>query len=369
MRRYGRWGKHIELFSLFEDFNEDEAVREALLGEEAEELQEGTGAPEGRADFPIFLQTVIRHRVRERFRGIASRWREYTGDETAQDFREHTVSELGGIRGLEGINEDGEYPRLRSREKEGPSYAVGKHGGTYSVTMELVINDQTDRILNRIPRELGRAISEYQSRVVVAFIESNPTYGPDGLPFFGVGHDNEVTGAGAVLNETNLMALIDKMTLRRDEDDVPIPIDPNKIIVRTASQRGTVQRIVRSQITGGQPVQTGLPAAMPAGAFLVGNVNPAYGALPENAATVEPWLNDPDDYIILANADDRAPFVVASLRGQQEPFIGLKDQGARDAMGAGSDPYSWWFDHIDYKARHFFGVAPGEPLAALRGRP
>jgi hypothetical protein len=368
MGRYGRWGKHIELFTLWEDFNEDETVREALMSED-ESLAEGTGAPEGRADFPIFLQTVIRNRMRERFRTVQSRWREFVGTESAQDFREHTITELGGIRGIEGVNEDGEYPRLRSREKVGPSFAVGKHGGTYSVTMELVINDDVDQILNRTPRELARAMGEYRSHVVIAFIESNPTYGPDGQPFFSPAHDNEVTGAAAAPNETNLMALLDQMTLKRDEDNNPIGIEPQSVVVRTRSQRGTFNRIIKSQQTLGQPQLGGTPAQMTFGQFLIGTANPAYQALPDDAVKVEPWLNDPNDYIIMANAEDRPPFVFANLRGQNEPFIGLKDQGARDAMGAGSDPYSWWFDHVDYKIRDFFGVAPGEPLAALRARP
>ena len=34
--------------------------------------------------------------------------------------------------------------------------AVAKHGGTYGVTMELVINDDADQILNRTPR--GRTV-------------------------------------------------------------------------------------------------------------------------------------------------------------------------------------------------------------------
>lgn len=368
--RYGRWGKHIELFELWQAFNEDPAVRDVFKAElaEADTLQEGTGAPEGRADFPIFLQTVIRHRMRERFRGVAAKFGQYTGTENAQDFRTHTVSQLNGIRGIGPVNEDGEYRRLRSAEEGGPSYAVAKHGGTYAVTMELVINDDADQILNRTPREMGRSMGEYVSRVVIAFIESNPTYSVDGAAFMSAGRGNERVGATAQPNETNLLSVLDQMKLRRDPDGVPFTVEPNKILVRTPSQKATFDRIIRSQLTGVNDTST-TNTALGYGAFFTGQYNPAYNVLPPDAVIDDPWLNDPDDWYVFANAQDRPAFVVAYLRNNREPFIGIKDQGVRDAMGAGTDPYSWWFDTIDYKIRHIFGAAAGEPFAVFRNRP
>ena len=132
--RFGKWNKHIELFDLWESFNEDPAVQEAFR-EELDELTEGTGAIEGRADFPIFLQTVIRNRMRERWRSVTANWPLYFGDETARDFREHTTTQLNGIRGIKNIPEGHEYGRMHSSEEVGPSFAVAKYGGTYGVTM------------------------------------------------------------------------------------------------------------------------------------------------------------------------------------------------------------------------------------------
>lgn len=374
--RYGNWGKHIELFEIFKGFRDDPLVQEVIRQEAGPEdrLSEGTGSPEGRADFPVFLQTVIRNRVRERFSAVASKWESYVGIESAQDFREHTVTEMGGIRGIEPVNEEGEYPRLRSREAVGPSFAVGKHGGIYSVTMELTINDETDRILNRVPRELGRMTGEYISKTVVAFIESNPTYTPDGLPFFtsNAARQNEFTGSAADPNETNIFAILDMMKLRRDQDGIPFTVEPRRILVRTPSQKATFDRIIRSQYTGvREDVATGAQGnvALGYGDFFTGNVNPAYNILPPDAVVDEPWFNDPNDYYVLGNAEDRPPFVVAFLRGRRDPFIGLKDPGVRAALGGANDPYDLWYDEIDFKVRHIFGAAAGEPLAAFRARP
>lgn len=363
--RYGEWGKHIELFEMFDDFKADPAVLEALT-EGDESLLEGSGAPEGRVDFPYFLQTVIHHRIRERFRSVASKWDQFIGVESATDFREHTVSSLGAIRGFEGVEEYGEYPRLRTSEEVGPSYAVGKYGGIYAVTYELVINDETGRILSRIPAELGRSMAEYMNQVFIALIESNPTY-IDGDPFFSVARGNEITGTAANITEENVAAILDKLFLQRDADNMPISVEFGKALFRNPSQAMEWRRITRSQQTG---VSDDVAAATTAGRkFYRGNYNPLSAELPADAAIVDPWLNDVNDWYVFNDADQRPAFVSAFLRGRREPQIFLQDQGMRGIGGGAGDMYSIDFDEVPYKLRHIFGGAPGEPRAALRMRP
>lgn len=369
MSQYGIWGGRRELFDLWEGAVQDPAFLEEAFGlrlQEDDGTVTGTGAPEGRADFPYFLQTVIRHRMRERFATVASKWQRYAGIESAQDFRETTVSQMNGIVGIEPVPENGEYPRLRSGETPGPSFAVAKHGGIYSVTFELIVNDQTDYILNRAPREIGRSSAEYKAKVLVSFIESNPTYAPDGQPFFSTAHGNEYLGADAEPSEDTLATMIENMTLRRDPNGIPYNVQPDTILVRGFRQELRFRQILQS----GQSVQqeTGIANNV----FARGSDNPlSYdgGIINPNNVISEPWLNDPNDYYILGNAADRPAFVMSFLRGRQEPFIGIKDHGARDAMAAGSDPYGWDIDSVDFKIRDVFGTSAGEPVAAVRGRP
>jgi hypothetical protein len=362
--RYGEWGKHLDLFDVYKDFRDDPAIREMFLGDDAEAVEEKYGAPEGRVDFPLFLQTVIRHRVRERFRGVASRWDQYLGIENAQDFRENTVSSLGAIRGYEGIEEHGEYPRLRSSELGGPSFQVGKYGGIYGVTFELCINDETDTILNRIPNELGKSMAEYVAKAQVALIESNPTYSVDGNPFFSVGRENLVTGAAADVNEDNAMAILDTMSLRRDEDDIPILVSASKILVREPSTKAKFLRMIRSQTTGVRQDADTSPST-----FYTGTDNPLSDWLSEDDIIVEPWLNTPEDWLLLANAQDRPPFLATFLRNRRDPYIFMKDSGMKGMGGGQSDPYDMDFDEVPFKVRHVFGGAVGEPLAAVKAQP
>lgn len=374
-RDYGQWGGPRDVIDVYAKLREDPGflalarkVNPHVAHLNGGPLAEasGTGAPEGRADFPIFLQTIIRTRVRERFQNVAAKWERYMGVESAQDLRQHTVHELGAIRGIRPVREEGEYGRMRSKEAPGPPYSVGKHGGIYSVTMELIINDDANTILNRIPREIGRASAEYVSQAAVAFIESNPTY-IDGQPFFGAAHGNEVTGVGAEPSEDSLVTAADTIKLRRDEDNIPVGFELNGIIVRTERHRLTFQRIIRSAETGTTINFTGGAGAGTA-VFDKGTDNPLFGILPPDAVVDEPWLNDANDWYALSNADGRAAFIMAFLRGQRNPFIGLMNPQVR-GQGAGDDPYTMEHDDYPYKHRHFFGVAQGDPNAAMRMRP
>lgn len=351
--RYGKWGKHIELFEIFESWRQDPAVQEKL-----ETLQEGTGAPEGRADFTLFLASTIRHRMREGYKTVAAKWEQYVGIERAEDFRPHTMSQLNAIAGIEPVNEDGEYVRLRTGEEEGPSYAVARYGGIYSITYELIINDETNRILNTTPRKLGEAFAAYVSQVVVALIESNPT-AYDGTAFFHSTRDNIATTTAAVPSEDNLAAITSKMMLRRNSDGLPIAIEASKIVTQSNINKLIFNRILNSQLTGTRTNDSDSDV------FDKGTDNPLAGIIANDAVITEPYMNDPNDWIVFAEPADHPAFIVAFLRDQRTPFIGLKDPQVTSAFGNGRDPYTFENDNIDFKTRHVFGAGPGDPLSAF----
>jgi hypothetical protein len=378
--RYGRFGKHIELFEMFESWRDDPDAQAALAVEEGwieesdeaqasyrESLAEasGTGAPEGRADFPLYMLTVTRHKMREGFRRRAAQWERYVGTERAEDFRQHTVSQLNGLTGMGPVPEFDEYPRIRSAEEMGPPYSVGKHGGVYALTYEMIVNDDTNLILNRTPRELGRMSAAYVSLVVVGLIESNPNW-IDGLPFFtatarqGLPAGNEFSGAAAEPSEDNLITIIASLKTAVDAEGFPMEIDPGVIITKDERTKYIFRRIIRSQQTGAVANDTSTST------FDKGTANAAEGILPEDGVIVEPYLRDPNDWILLADIG-RPAFIIAFLRDQREPFIGLQDPGVR-SFGGGRDPYTLDADEIPMKIRHVFGVALGDPRAARRAR-
>jgi hypothetical protein len=376
--RYGVWGKHLEIFELFESWRDDPKAQSSIAVEEGwieesevddfeSQVQEGTGAPEGRADFPLFMLTTIRHRMRAAFQRRAATWDQYTGTERAEDFRQNTVSQLNGLTGMGPVPEFDEYPRIRSSEEIGPPFSVGKHGGIYGVTFEMVINDDANLILNRTPTELGRMSAAYVSQVVIALVEANPNY-IDGLPFFtstaraGLPAGNEFTGAAAEPTEDNLVTIIEQMRGSTDEDGFPLDITPSNILTKSDRVRLAFKRIMRSQ-------ETGTTTSGTSGTTMdKGRLNPlADDEILPGRVIVEPYLKDPNDWILFAEVS-RPAFIVAFLRDQRTPFIGIADGGVRGINGGGPDPYTLDFDEIPYKVRHVFGAALGDPRAAIRAR-
>jgi hypothetical protein len=369
-KRYGNWGKHIELFEMFESWRDDDdaqvavAVEEGMIEESEadsfrDSLQEGRGAPEGRADFPLFLLTVTRHRMREGFTRRSAQWDRYVGVERAEDFRQHTVSQLNGLSGMGPVPEFDEYPRLKSSEEMGPPYSVGKHGGVYGVTFEMVTNDDANTILNRTPREMGRMSAAYVSQVVIALIESNPNW-IDGIPFFsatpraGLPLGNEYTGAAAEPTEDNIVTIVSDLRNTTDAEGFPIDIEPGTIITKDERVRLAVRRIVTETAGNATHIEKG-------------TYNSAQGILPDDPVVVENYLRDPTDWILLADVG-RPAFIIAFLRDQREPAIFLQDTGMRSVGGGTRDPYTLDFDEIPMKIRHVFGVALGDPRAARRAR-
>jgi hypothetical protein len=366
--RYGSWGKHLELFEQFESWRDDPEAQSALAESEGWDLSEGTGAPEGRADFPLFMLTVTRHKMREGFTRRAAQWDRYVGVERAEDFRQHTASQLNGISGMGPVPEFDEYPRLRSSEEAAPPFSVAKHGGIYGVTYEMVVNDDTGRLLNRTPTEMGRMSAAYVSQTIIALIESNPNW-IDGNPFFsstarqGLPNGNEYTGAAAEPSEDNLVTIVSDLRNTVDSEGMPIDIDPGIVLTKSDRTALIFRRILRSQETGTTSNDT------PSGTFDKGTYNAAQGILPggEGSVVVEPYLKDPNDWILLAETG-RPAFIIAFLRDQRTPFIGIEDPGVRNYGGGGSDPYTLDFDEMRMKIRHVFGVALGDPRSARRAR-
>jgi hypothetical protein len=372
---WGRVGKHLDLYERFESWREDEDAMRALAEAEGwdEELAEadaipvarGSGAPEGRADFPMFLLSQIRYTLRQGFNRRAAQWQSYMGVEQAMDFRLHTVSALNGLTGMGPVDEYGEYPRARSSEEAGMPYSIGKHGATYGVTFEMVVNDQANIILNRTPSELGRMSAAYIAEACTALIESNPNW-IDDHPFFtpeareGLPDGNQVTGSEATPTEDNLVAILERMTDTVDPEGFPIDIQPQSILTRSEANRLIFKRVLRSQETSSQDTN------MSPDHFPRGTLNPLNGdsLMPADAVIVEKYLKDATNWIVTADTS-RPAWIIAFYLNQQQPYIGIEDNGMRNANGGGnSDPYTLDWDEIKFKIRQLFGVALGDPRSA-----
>jgi hypothetical protein len=278
------------------------------------------------------------------------------------DFRPRLLKGINALRGFGYVGDHGEYPGMRRTERPGASLIIDTYGGVYSITRQTIINDETGELLNRNPGDMGYQSGLFVAETLVALVESNPT-APDGAAFYSGTRGNQVTVA---LSEDSLADAITFMEQQKDDDGFRITIRAATLLVQNARQQLIANRILNSQVTGTTINYTGGTPGVGTTQFDKGNLNPLNGILPGDAVIREAFLSDANDWYLFANPDDVPAFAVGFLNGRQEPDVLLKNPEARSALGAGTDPYTWELDSVDFKVRLDFGVAAVDPRGAYR---
>lgn len=342
---YGDFGKPIQLFEAWEEFNE---LREA----------------DSKADFPSWLWGPVRRSVWQGYSRIEPQYRRYARVENMPDFRPRLLYGLNALRGFGYVGDHGEYPGMRRTERGGPSLAIDTYGGIYSITRQAIINDDTGELLNRNPSDMGYAASNFVAEAVVALVESNPT-AYDGTALFSGARTPPNTGTAA-LSEDALADAITSMETQFDDSGYRIQIRAAILLVKTARQEMIARRIINSTTTGVTVQYTGGTKGIGTDYFDKGIINPLAGILSGDAIIREAFLTDSTDWYLFATPSDVPVFAIGFLNGNEQPFVGLREPHTRNAMGAGSDPYSFELDAIDFKVRHDFGVAAVDPRGAYK---
>lgn len=366
MGRYGNWGKRIELFEAWKDWTEVQQDKVKVLQEAAADgdteaalrLEEA----DTRFDFPNFLFGPVSTSLWGGYSQVAPQYRRYARIENMPDLRERRLRGLNAVRGMAYVGENGEYVEGRRSERPSAALIVDKYGFVYGITMEAILNDESGELLNRIPGEMGRDASIFVANTLVALIESNPL-APDGAAFFNATRGNQTTQA---LSEDSLADGITFMDTLVDDSGYPITIRAASLIVRNARLQMIAQRIINSTVTGVTINYTGAPG-VGSNVFDKGTLNPINGILPADAVVKEVFFTDSNDWYLFADPSDVPGFALGFLNGNEQPFVGLREPQVRSAMGPGVDPYTFEFDSIDFKCRHFFGTAAVDPRAAYKG--
>lgn len=366
MPRYGQWGKRIDLFDAWEDWAEKQQSKVDALTEAAADgdltAAQTLEEADTRFDFTNFLFGPVSTSLWHGYSQVAPQYRRYARIENMPDLRERRLRGLNAVRGIAYVGENGEYVEGRRSERPSAALMVDKYGFVYKITMEAILNDETGELLNRIPGEMGRDSSIFVANTLVALIESNPL-APDGAAFFNGTRGNQTTQA---LSEDSLADGITFMDSLVDDSGYPITIRAASLIVRNTRLQMIAQRIINSTTTGVNIQYTGAAGAG-TNVFDKGTINPLNGILPADAVVKEIFFTDSNDWYLFADPADVPGFAIGFLNGNETPFVGLKEPQVRNAMGPGVDPYTFEFDSIDFKCRHFFGVAAIDPRAAYKG--
>lgn len=367
MSRYGTWGKRIELFEAWREWAENkqselESMQEAAMDDPdvAQRLQEA----ETRFDFPNYLFGPVSTSLWKGYSQVAPQYRRYSRIENLPDLRERRLRGLNAVRGMSYVGENGQYVEGRRTERPSAALFVDKYGFIFKITMEAIINDELGELLNRIPGDMGRDASIFVANTLTALIEANPN-APDGNAFFSDARGNQTTSG---LSEDALADGISAMDSQTDDSGYPITVNVGSLVVRNTRNQLIAKRILNSTLTvAGIQYEAGdAPAGVGSGIFDKGNLNVLEGILPADGVVKEVFFTDTNDWYLFADPNDVPAFALGFLHGNEQPQVFVKDPAMRAALGAGVDPYTFEFDSIDFKVRHFFGAAPVDPRGAYR---
>ena len=282
----------------------------------------------------IFADTMNRALAREYSMTNLDTWKAFADIVPRLDFRPNHIIRIGGYGAPPTVEISAAYPPLSSPTNEQASYTVSKKGGTETIPLETIKNDDVGAF-RMIPRRLARAaayglyhtIYHTMLRPAGAF----PIY--DGVTLYnanhpiapGITHSN--TGTTALATG---LAIARTMMLRFPErnNNIPLGIRAGFVLVPPELEDAAYERIT---LSFGQANQ--VPTNLQSQGIKV--------------ITVPIWA-DTNDYAVVANPTDVVGLEVGFLDGNDTPEVIVPPQ-----LDAGS-----WFtnDCITLKLKFVWGV-------------
>jgi len=251
-------------------------------------------------------------------------WRNLTGQPVPiSDFRSQERTRFGGYGDLPVVAEKGAYTALASPDDEGADYKVTKRGGTETVTLEMIKNDDVGAI-QRIPTRLSRAAKRTLGKFVLDFIRSNPVI-YDGKALFHVDHGNLWTAALAAASYAAARLAMVKQQEYGTTD--AIGVGPKFLWVPPDLEETAYNLFQRATNLDKTFVQTLIPTIVP----------------------VWYWT-DANDWAVSADPLDIPTIEIGFLDGNEEPELFVQDSPTVGSFFTN--------DQITYKIRHIYGGAP-----------
>lgn len=274
----------------------------------------------------VLGDSVARRMIAEYGLPQLQNWRSVVSNiETVNDFREQKRGRIGGYGTLPTVAEGAAYTALTSPGDEEATYTVDKKGGTETLTMESIANDDLSA-LTRIPRSLGRAAAQTLYRFVWNLIASNPTMTYDATALFHASHGNLGTAALSAGSLQAARVAMREQAAYGDAAEV-LGIAPSLLVV-PAELEETAFELTRSAVA----VTAGKDATVP-------NINSGMDMI------VLPFLTDTNNWFAVGDPDLVPTIEVGFYRGRQDPELFVQDMGAVGSM-FNTDEVTWKIRHI-----------------------
>ncbi|HXF71863.1 MAG TPA: hypothetical protein VNO79_04540, partial [Actinomycetota bacterium] len=136
----------------------------------------------------ILGDSITRAMLREYAASNLRIWEPLVDVVPVRDFRTQRRMRFGGYPNLPTVAQNAAYAALTTPTDEEATYAVAKRGGTETITIEAISNDDVGAI-RRIPQRLARAAAQTLHEFVLDFLATNPTI-YDSVALFAAGHNN-----------------------------------------------------------------------------------------------------------------------------------------------------------------------------------
>jgi hypothetical protein len=248
-------------------------------------------------------------------------WRTLAGDPVPiNDFRTQERTRYGGYGNLPIVNQSAPYTALTSPTDEKATYAVSKRGGTETVTLEMIKNDDVGAI-RRIPTGLSRSAKRTLCQFVYDLVVTNPVI-YDGVALFHATHNNlSVAAASATSFAAMRLAMLKQP--QKSSGEVQ-SIGPAYIHCPLDLEETFRNMFVRSTNLDKTFIQSLVPTIVP----------------------VFYWT-DTNDFVLSADPKDLPSLEIGFLDGEEEPSIFVQDQPDNGSFFTN--------DVITYKIRHIYG--------------
>lgn len=251
---------------------------------------------------------------------VLDAWRQLVSVTNVNDFRTQERTRMGGYGDLPIVNEKDPYLALASPTDEKATYGVKKRGGTETLTLELIKNDDVGAI-RRIPTQLSRSAKRTISKFVFGFYMDNPVI-YDGVNLFHADHNNlGTTALGTASFAAGRLAMMHQTQMDSGEK---LSIGPKFMLVPDTLEETAADMFRRNTENDKTFIQSLTPIIVPVWCF-----------------------EDANDWCLQADPSD-IPFIeIGYLDGQEEPEIFVQDNPNVGSMFSN--------DQITYKIRHIYG--------------
>ena len=291
-----------------------------------EAIQTGAGGGAGILA-QVFGDSIARRMVREyNESGIYDWWMDMFELMPISDFRTQRRIRFGGYGNLPTVAQGGDYAALTSPTDVEETYSVAKKGGTESITLEAIKNDDMQLVM-RIPTRLGRAAKRTVSAFMAEFFTTGSGAGPtleaDTKTLFHADHNNSGTAA---LSSASVAAGRLAMLKQQEQDSSKqLGIMPRCLLVPWDLQETAEDLFIRGANQEDPDFVTRL----------------RYKVVP-----VPEWT-DANDWVLVADYRDCPTIELGFLDGMQDPELFLQSM---ETVGSFFDKDQW-----TWKIRHIYG--------------